>query len=800
MSVYRPGIARGLVEDLTQLVNKEHDERLGREWTRIQRAQENLMRTQFSGGALVEITQIGRCEDRESLREKKREEVDDRETRETILSTTTWDEVMRQLQRLLAVAGEMENGDLSVSDLMGLRLFPLQQKLLSGTTSYEAIARSIGDGLGKHMLQAPFYTQRLELYRQIEKQLSTVANQHRSEASSYAAGSEKIQTETAVVVSEWFQEFLYVFDQARQINDSLQGEYPKGLYSPLNKLVAIFSSVPVLKEVGKRTDFVERTVATFATDVNYQLSRFCSLAGRLPFVLKPIFRRDVIDPPYDYSDVQLLLHFALECVDASPAAADLLSEFLTRPRSFFHGNESSHRMRKLVDAVTEAVILLRDTWDESARFNVSKDDSPFRALSGGVKVGTLLKKRNKIGVPVPVMRALIGSVIDDLSSLKMTPGMERVVRTVRNTDRRYLSPISHMLNFHTEAYDDFVRLRNVTEARTNTTCIAAAAMMLEISELDSVLSLYRALLSAAGVVVALSHLLCPDVADDRRQVRDGVVYLLQACVAVENHGVQKVLYASSLEQFPGLLFYTLLGFPERKTRDQHTGDQHRVNSHMGNIAKVALPQVWTDASFKPTSDSPPICRPEFFTGNPGAVALFDAFGQYMERMPGMQLSQSQLVDFDVEKIEAAKRSGHGNLQRLIERSGVRDFTAQDRSLMMTVDQVRTPIKTIQCAYLNSLYGTVLKSGWTANNKLIEYFTRDIPSTEKDQTLWSTDGKKGGDLLSFLLLPVRFFIEGMIVNKSKRKEPKPTVVKKDGPSLGETIGAFMMEALDNKKFQ
>ena len=402
----------------------------------------------------------------------------------------------------------------------------------------------------------------------------------------------------------------------------------------------------------------------YALDLPYHIATFANIIGTVSFT-PPKKINEAIFPPTEYTDFQLLVHYAARASDRIDYA-----DFLENEHLYLDMNGGRKRIA-MMQALESAATDLFDSVDTDGVF---KADS-----NGGIKfVREVLDPTNptttppqyrEADVPSNVMSKLLTLVIDNMPQFLQESGpLEYMSQTLmgyadESVRGMYVvplsaekdSPIGRMLNFDYHSVDDTqVLQRHLTGVGRNTMAYnrgGATDVRMRLSSkyprLPCVHRLYAQLMMAASTIVLMTDRL----GNERTKLT--MSQFVNWCIRVDyhhddhhrnpptqryyrgssggggggggNYGSTNptVVYGSTLGAVPGLLFHVFISDPIRQNPNlSFRANKGAVRTRNGQLADSYL------------------MKPETFVGRPWMKSFFDAFGIYMETLTPNILSST----------------------------------------------------------------------------------------------------------------------------------------------------------------
>lgn len=392
--------------------------------------------------------------------------------------------------------------------------------------------------------------------------------------------------ETAITPSEWMADFLAVFERAEKFSAI---DYPS--HREMNDVFYTRKTLKILPtDAPSPTHTRKRDITNYPLDIGYHCVRFASLFTTIVF--DPLKNLDMERTVY--TDFELLVHFAVRTSRNRIPYED----FLLSPANYLTGDN----FLKLLEEIERATNQVMGSFKNGLFF---KSDS---------KHGIRLYRRSqpltdndpiKIS-PAPVPDEIMtGLALDVLNNIKVYETERKCavfcgLGMVDSRDMRVESPIGRLLNFDGRSVSEFKNLYK--ELNPSNPEQVNAQLSNRIASFSCVQRVYAMLVTAASAIYANSATKTPT--SSQRNSKLQVNFVLGRCMKVDDN-TDTVMYASTTEAFPGLLFYTMLAMT--------TAD---------SVFKKIAPKSASDKEY------PGISNPKYFEKRPDRIAFFDTFGRY----------------------------------------------------------------------------------------------------------------------------------------------------------------------------
>ena len=434
--------------------------------------------------------------------------------RDEVVDSLTWEEVMVAAKRL---AGETHKpADRSASEIATAFFTPLS--LLEPTSDS---AKSSPDRL---LYEAPD-----QQYDDVTKKLKALRRKWLGKRERAAAGDLKLEVAIIVQPSQFFVDFLAVFDRA-----SMAAHYPhpKRMEDRFFVTRNFLCVDPENKKPPRSTECKD-----YALDIPHVLAGFGSLFSLVDF--SPV--ENVSMERAFFTDTELLIHFSLRyhgdgCYHEA---------YLRDPGSFYEGDN----VAVLSKAIASTIDFLLDT--------VHRHNLIFaRDSKGGI---SLCKPRaNDTGsstnmfAPIPdvIMDVLKKDIYDNLDNYSRRKQIASF--TSPDTPAAPCSPLTKLLNYDSAATGEFSALYNKLPRAQKPSYSTHASDVLP--TMKCVNKVFYHVFSAACAIACVVG-------------RDKPSLYLAKTVRCDKR-LETIAYASSTSAFPGLLFYAFMGVGNRDMRSR----------------------------------------------------------------------------------------------------------------------------------------------------------------------------------------------------------------------------------------
>ena len=611
-------------------------------------------------------------------------------SREEILESMTWEELSTAAHVL--AENKYQSQTTTSEKIQSAVLFP--QFLFADETENASL---LDDGAYTQLLIAPYFIH----YRSMRLELVEIGRELQEKRDHLARNSTlQVDITTAVVPSEWMANFLYVFHRAKTVGT--QG------YPTPRELEDIFYTTKVVRRITDGHNTVSTQMRSYAFDIGYHCVRFASLFTTLPF--NPL--NDLCMKATLYTDFELLVHFAMRIAKNDVKYED----FLTNPSSYLSGSKYS-LMR---EAVNHAVREIMSSFEKGLYFKANSSYGIELMKRTQSPSGDTYSKEAAV-VPDNIMAGLCLDVLENriLYERRKEMAVFGGLRKLEARDMRVESPIGRLLNFDERSVAEFEAMYKRIEPRRPQ--LVNAQLSDRIASFRCVHRVYAMLVSAAATVFAMR---LPN--DSTLQVS----FVIDRCMR-HDPDTGAVIYASTAEAFPGLLFYTMLASPAK----------------WEDFEKIATKSA-TD------TEQPGISDPTYFANRPDRRAFFDTFGCYA---------------FRVESITKAKVNTSFPIDVNAATEGIRWMTNVDLSIIRA--SIRKQLADAQSAFITLLaFNANLRNSslWLKDANVLAYFkdqkiTKD--GTCKYRKLTSFH-ENYVDTRAFFALPVMYSARADLIDTSK----------------------------------
>ena len=306
------------------------------------------------------------------------------------------------------------------------------------------------------------------------------------------------------VPSKWMVDFLSLFEK-RCIYDSLNN----GLLT--REMENIFYKTSDVYRITPDARAVRAKLRNYHCDIGYHCVRFAALFTTLRYIPKYD-----IDQNISYTDFEMLCHFAMRRTDE-------YEDFLMRPSDYLFGEKFNVYVR----AIQNAVDLLK----------ASCIDSVFCVVDDQLQ---LCNGDDIVSVPENIIVCLVKDVMDNIERHEQ----ERVIDNA-GWDPRIFSPIGRMLNFDRRAAAEFMKIYK--KLGPSAPEKVNGRLLRNIGKMECVTRVYAMLITASMTMYALK---------DETGIPN-IELVIDRCVTYDL-STDTLLYNSTAEAFPGLLFYIML--------------------------------------------------------------------------------------------------------------------------------------------------------------------------------------------------------------------------------------------------
>jgi len=609
-------------------------------------------------------------------------------TREEILESMTWEELSTTAHVL--AENKYQSQMTTLEKIQSAVLFP------QFFTEEAEDSRVLDDGAYTQLLIAPYFIH----YKNMRLELVEIGRELQQKRDQLARNSTlQVDITTAVVPSEWMADFLYVFHRAKTVGT--QG------YPTPRELEDVFYTTKIVRRITEGHNTVSTQLRSYAFDIGYHCVRFASLFTTLPF--NPV--NDLNMKPTLYTDFELLVHFAMRTAKNDVKYED----FLINPSLYLSG--SKYAVMK--EAVNRAVREIISSFEKGLYFKANNNYGVELMKRTQSPSGDTYSKETAV-VPDNIMVGLCLDVLDNriLYERRKEMAVFGGLRKLEARDMRVESPIGRLLNFDERSVAEFETMYKRLEPRRPE--LVNAQLSDRIASFRCVHRVYAMLVSAAATVFAMR------VSTDSTLP---VSFVIDRCMRYDPD-TGAVMYASTAEAFPGLLFYTMLASPAK----------------WENFEKI-------DSKKATDTVQPGISDPTYFANRPDRRAFFDTFGCYA---------------FRVESITKAKVNTVFPIDVNATTEGIRWMTNVDLSIIRA--SIRKQLAEAQSAFISLLaFNANLRNSslWLKDTNILAYFKDQIAKdgTCKYRKLTSFH-ENYVDTRAFFALPVMYSARADLIDTSK----------------------------------
>lgn len=636
--------------------------------------------------------------------------------RQEVIHSMTWEELSIAAHIL---ADKKYRSHVTSSDqIQSAVLFP--QFFVDG-----ADGNAMDDGACTQLLVAPYFTH----YNSMKLALVEVGRRLEQKRNEIASRSTmQIDISTTVVPSEWTADFLYVFDRAKTAGTQ---NYPKP-----REMTDVFYTSKTVRLIDGKCNTVPTQLRNYALDIGYHCVRFSALFTTLSF--NPI--NDISMKPTVYSDFELLVHFAMR---TSKSDNIQYEDFLRNPSSFLSGAKYLH----MVEALRCAARKIMSSFDNGLYFKAHSKYGVELMRRTQVVGGDTYSKETAT-VPDNIMVGLYLDVLENriIYERRREMAVFGGLRKLENRDMRPESPIGRLLNFDERSVAEFEALYKQIEPRRPER--VNAQLSDRVASFRCVHRVYAMLVSAAATLYAM------------RSPEDCTIevsFVLDRCMR-HDADTGAVIYASTAEAFPGLLFYTMLASPARRE------DFEKISS-----------QTVTDTA------QPGISSPAYFLNRPDRKAFFDVFGSYA---------------FRIDSISKAKVGTGFPVDVRSANEGIRWITNED------LGEIKASTGK-QLAEAESAYVTLLaynahsrnSSTWLSDTDVLAYFKNHRSRNNQGGYQKLTEFCQSyTDTRAFFALPVMYSARADLIDTSKAAKITTGETANDGQRF-----ALMMQQINSHRY-
>ena len=615
-------------------------------------------------------------------------------SRQEVIESMTWEELSRAAHTLADL--KYRSQAVSSEKIQSAVLFP--QFFVDDDRQDDHSA--MDDGAYSQLLVAPYFTH----YNSMKLALVEVGRRLEQKRNELGSRSPRqIDIATSVVPSQWMADFLYVFGRAKTAGTQ---HYPKP-----REMADVFYATKDVRLIDDRGNSVPTQLRNYTFDIGYHCVRFGSLYTTLPF--NPV--NDIYMKPTVYADIELLVHYAIRTAENDDVRYD---NFLRSPSSFLSGSKYMY----MIEAVKCAARKIMSSFDNGLYFKAhSRYGVELMKRSQAVLADTTYTKEIA-AVPDNVMVGLYLDVLENRIVYERRKEMAVFggIRKLEARDMRLESPIGKLLNFDERSIAEFEALYKEIEPRRPER--VNAQLSDRVASFRCVHRVYAMLVSAAATIYAMRS----SSEDSTLQVS----FVLDRCMR-HDPDTGAIVYASTAEAFPGLLFYTILATPVRRE------DFEKINSTTA-----------TDIT------QPGVSSPAYFANRPDRKAFFDTFGSYA---------------FRIDSISKAKVGTGFPVDVTSANEGMRWITNEDLAIIRA--STGKQLAEAQSAFITLLAFNAHSrnaSTWLTDADVIAYF-KDHRSTENRRGYHKLTEfhQSYTDVRAFFALPVMYSARADLIDTSKR---------------------------------
>ena len=437
---------------------------------------------------------------------------DESEVRQRVFDNITWDDISMLAHR---EAGKMDAVNKQAIARIDAAL--TMPSILEKGTSH-----LLSDGTFLEHLQKPYFTHYAAMRRDCVEKARSI-NQQQLQLKAQATLGSKYEIRVSVQPSTWMVDFLSVFERARM----QQSRY----YPGPKEMSDVFFRAEYVHQLSTKEDKGgQKLLISYAMDLGYHLMRFAHVFTSVSFTPTPTH---TYMSPTVYTDVEFLVHFA-----ARYSKDIVYSNFLLRPSDYLCGNLRQQFAR----AVSQARACIITSFKGLFFKHTSTGIQLMRKVASETE-----DKREHVPVPADIMNVLLLDILPNNYILER--GRVQDIISFGNIgggskDCRCESPLGRYLNFHEESFTQFRALtRRLGKSYPENVDVHAGN---DAASLPCVQKVYAMLVTAAGAFTAFKT--------------DGIVpvhNILARCMDYDEHRGE-VVYASSGEMMPGLIFFVML--------------------------------------------------------------------------------------------------------------------------------------------------------------------------------------------------------------------------------------------------
>ena len=514
--------------------------------------------------------------------------------------------------------------------------------------------------------------------------------------------------------NKWFQDFLYVYENAKRVHKNY---YPK--YENMENLLYTKNEYYPLTSNANGSMMI---CDNYALDIPYHLSRFAGLISKINFI--PYKTIPMMQDTF--TDIEFLLHYALR-----KDPKEYLN-FLQDPKSFFACTELGSKHTLLLKRLHQAVVEILQTWKPTYKFrNTTKGMELVEFISSTKDEENTYRK---INVPDIIVKSLSSDILDNIMVYEREREITNYTDQVYSNPNIYKeSPLGKFLNFDKASRAEFIKYYKCVNPE-NPLMVSARFHTKVIGGFSCVTKVYCMLMMGSLCLYNMSDI------ENEEFDKVALTATLGSCVRY-NPDLNVIFYASSLEIFPGLLFYALLGANENTDDLINPTEAPRSSSALYQHHKSGLSSL------------------PYFKNNTQRTDFFNLFAMYVAQLkPLSDSSQTNALPTSLYQQDYDSSKGISN------NLGIRWVTRDN--LQMLCDSV------LEIAECRASYCTILaekckvdKGHRLHSDKSLNQYFLYLPRDNGYKHCTATV-EKHYQIATFYKLPVVFLYRYIVAEKQK----------------------------------
>lgn len=526
--------------------------------------------------------------------------------------------------------------------------------------------------------------------------------------------STTLKTSSYVVFSpnKWFQEFLYVYDKARNIH---KADFPK-----YENMENIFYTTHKYYPLSRNANSPLMICKNYALDIPYHLSRFSSIISKINFT--PYQHFPMVKDTF--TDIELLIHYALR-----KETKEYL-DFLQDPKPFFACAELGSKYTLLLERLHEAVTEILQSWKSTYR---------FRNTAKGIELTELIIENDKntykkINVPDSIVKHLSSDILDNILVFERENEMtDFTCHTYSSPHICKESPLGKIINFDKASRAEFVKYYKMINLE-NPLLVSAHCHLKVLGGFSCIAKVYSMLLMASLCLYNMSH------AEKNEMITpESLAPIIVSCVRYDSN-LNIIFYASSLEVFPGLLFYTFLGANENSANLLNRPTTAKRSS-----------DVWYNNESGLSDFS-------YFEHNKQRIGFFNLFAMYSAQLKPLSTSPQ------TNSLPTSLYEDNYDSEGFCNNLGIRWVTRDNLQMLYDSLPEIVDCRANYCTILAQICTTHEGRRLHSNQSLNQYFLH-VP-LNKNHIACTSTVEKCYNIFTFYKLPVVFSYQYIIAEKPK----------------------------------